>query len=140
LAQSLNNLGCVYRELGSYRKAQEHFTQSLAISQELGLNLTKMDNYQSLYELYYVQNESKIALEYYQKYVQLRDSVFKNNPNIEKNPSSVTLQNEKLLLKKQLVFTTKLMKTTAGIAIGIIVILLFIIFRLRLQSGKLQKP
>jgi tetratricopeptide (TPR) repeat protein len=139
LAQSLNNLGCVYRELGDYKKAKDHFTQSLTISQELGLNLTKIDNYQSLYELYFVQNESKTALEYYQKYVQLRDSVFKNNPNIEINPSSETLQNEKLRLKKQLVFNTKIMKTIAGGAIGIIVILLFIIFRLRSQSEKSQK-
>jgi len=137
MAQSLNNLGNVYKELGDFKKSEENLNFSLKIAQKLDLPLTIMDNYKSLYELNYLENNSKEALSFYQKYVSQRDSLFNEKSMLSHDHASIPQsENELLGLKKQLLVLqekfTYLLYSSAGM-VGFLVLLLFF------QRAKVKK-
>lgn len=130
LAQALNNLANVHKELGNYDKAALYLNESLELSTRLGLYLTQMDNYKLFYELHFLQNNSKKALHYYQAYVHLRDSVFLENKNNGSIAVNLLAQNKELSLKKELVQQKKNFKyLLLGASITIVILLLVVFFQ-----------
>ncbi len=130
LAQALNNLANVHKELGNYDKSALYLDQSLELSTRLGLYLTQMDNYKLFYELHYLQNNSKEALYYYQAYVHLRDSVFMENKNNEPIAVNLLAQNKELSLKKELIQQKKNFKQLLlGSSLAIVVLVLVVFFQ-----------
>jgi tetratricopeptide (TPR) repeat protein len=126
LAQSLNNMGNAHKELGHFEQAAKYFEQSLQIARQYGYAITEMDNYKSYYELFYLQDKPKEALDNYKKYVTLHDSLF--NPKNTVQPTTIETyanSNENfLMLKKNYLDLQKSYKITVFILCFIILALL----------------
>lgn len=89
IARTLGNLGQVYFKLKQYNKALQYSTNSIELSKEIGdLNLER--EFQIL--LYHIQKSignSEKALEHYERFVLLKDSIFKE-------------ENQKLIIRKEM--------------------------------------
>ncbi len=138
LAQALNNLANVHKELGNYDEATLYLKKSLELSTRLGLFLTQMDNYKLFYELHFLQNNSKKALHYYQTYVHLRDSIFLENKNNGSIAVNLLAQNKELSLKKELFQQKKNFKHLLISASIIMVILILVVFFQRIKIKQLE--
>jgi tetratricopeptide (TPR) repeat protein len=125
LAQSLNNMGNAHKELGHFDQALHYFGQSLQLAQQNSYIITEMDNYKSYYELFYLQDKPKEALEYYKKYVTLHDSLFnpKNTTQAATIETYTDGNDQLLLLKKKYLDLQKTYKNTVFI-LGFIILLL----------------
>ncbi len=136
IAQCLNNIGNVQKEMSNFKEAAGNFMQSLELADNYDLHLTRMENYKSLYELEYIQNNSKQALAYYQKFVALRDSIFNKDANALKEKFSV--DEETLELKKQLVQKDKIFRYTIISSLIILIVMVLIILTQRLKIKQLS--
>jgi len=115
-----------------------YFSESIKLSQELGLKLTQIDNYKSLYEMYYLQNDAKNALIYYQSYVNLRDSIFNGNKPKEKPKENLLAETKELILKKQYLKKANEFKLLGIGSGGLIIILLLIVFYQQIRIRQLK--
>ncbi|MCB0839799.1 MAG: histidine kinase, partial [Bacteroidetes bacterium] len=75
IASSLRNIGIIYKELGNYTQAISYGERGLRVAREVG----KLQNLElaagQLYYSYKAAGRSKQALEMYEIYIQLRDSL-----------------------------------------------------------------
>lgn len=127
LAQSLNNLGNVYKELGQFELSNDYLNKSIDISIELDLKLTLIDNYKSYYELYYLQNQSSNALKYYQLYINLRDSVFNTKGDTYTNFLTGESHDKEMLELKKVFFESQKRSNVWIIILLIAVVLLVVV-------------
>ena len=84
----LLNLGMAHRNLGHFPRALNYFRQSLDLAEKHQLNNFVYSNYKELSETYKQMGKPGLALEHYEKFHDLRDSVF----NAEKNAQISELQ------------------------------------------------
>lgn len=89
VCNSLSNIAMLYYEKKELKKANEYATRSMKLSKELGYPEHIQSNASVLCRLYRTQGNFKLALENYELYIQMRDSV--NNES-----------NKKATLKSQL--------------------------------------
>ena len=93
---AIGNIGVIYKNLGDDANAKKYLLKSLAIAQEIGDNNGAADVFYNLYKLYKRQGKQKEALESYERFINLRDSV-KN----EENRNEVIKQEFKYAYEKQ---------------------------------------
>ena len=100
------NLGKVYMKLGSYEKAKEVIAKGLEIARNKGLKKNVADGHKILYTMYKdLKNPSK-ALEHYEQYVTMKDSILskENSEHIAEMQTqykSDQQQRENVILKKE---------------------------------------
>ena len=126
-------MGNVYHKLGDFKKAQDNFQKSLKIATNNDYRLTEMDNYKSLYELHYINNNSKKALNFYQKYVSLRDSLF-NNLNSEAFTNEISDEKLSLQLQVKVLKERVSVLLIVSIIVFLILVLMLIIQRIRIKQ------
>ena len=76
IASSYTNMGINYTKLGDFQKAIEHLNKGLSLSKEIGAKDYIKDSYIELSKLYATMQEYKKAYEYYQKYSDIKDTLF----------------------------------------------------------------
>jgi signal transduction histidine kinase/Tfp pilus assembly protein PilF len=96
IAISLNNIGNVYKEQGNYHSAIKYNTRAISIAQEVGTVVEISNAAHALYESYKATGKNKQALEMYELYVTIRDSI-----NSEENQREVIRQGYKFEYEKQ---------------------------------------
>ena len=75
-AVNLKNYGIIYTKQGDFKRAQNAFEQSLLIAHKIKLKRIVQLNYLLLSELSELKNDYKNALFYFQKYSQVKDSIY----------------------------------------------------------------
>ena len=148
-AISLSNLGLVYKSMNKYSKAMDFLKRSLDIAAEKDFMLTMMDNYKEFYEIYYTMGKYKDALDYYQKYVSVRDSIFnseKHKQLLEMRTKFKVEKREKeveLLTKDQEIYKAEMNKRnwiifSLILVIVIAVVFFFILFKFYKEKTQLE--
>ncbi len=140
MAQALNNLGNVHKELGNFTRAKGYIDESMEITERLGLSLTKIDNLRVYYEIYYLQDEAKQALTYYQQYIALKDSLLIENEHLGDDVAKVINDDATLALKKEILQREQANKRIMHISMAIIFVLLLLSINLysRLKTRELE--
>lgn len=88
LAYSYSSIGNIYFRLKRYKQAEEYLNQSLHLSKELGFPDNVLIASKHLSKLYKLQGNHKLALENYELYITMRDSI----NNIETQKASIKQQ------------------------------------------------
>ncbi|HRN41635.1 MAG TPA: tetratricopeptide repeat protein [Vicingus sp.] len=78
----LKNLGNTYLKLNNKKTAEKYFIESYTLAKQMGFPSTISSSSFALYEFYYAKNEYKKALNYFEEYVLMNDSI--NNETIQK--------------------------------------------------------
>jgi tetratricopeptide (TPR) repeat protein len=99
-ALALYNLGRVYAKEGQYIKAIDFGNKSLKLATEIGKIILKKDAYKLLYESNKALNRPNLALEMYEKHIQLRDSIYKeeNKEELMRQKFQYDYEKQKALL------------------------------------------
>jgi signal transduction histidine kinase len=82
---TLSNIGSLYLSMGSYKKALEFAGRGLKLAKEVGDVDTERDVELLLYKVYKQTNKPVLALQHYELYTTLRDSLFR-----EENKQEIT--------------------------------------------------
>jgi len=83
ISASLNYIGLLYQKEGKYILALSYCQKGLALAEEVGTLEWQKNACQCLYDTYKVMGNSSKALEYYEKMIVSRDSIF-NKENTKK--------------------------------------------------------
>jgi DNA-binding CsgD family transcriptional regulator/translation initiation factor 1 (eIF-1/SUI1) len=75
-ADARYSLGKIARELNNPKLAEQHFKAGLRIATDVGSKHTVKDGYKLLSELYFENSDFEMAYQYYDKYAQMKDSIF----------------------------------------------------------------
>ena len=141
-----NNIGNVYISNNDYTNAAYHLKLAQKICTEQGMESSLLLVYKSFGDLYALTGKGKLAVENYNKYAALKDSIFSMDMSEQfTNMQTKYETNEKeaanLLLKKENELTNnKLIKSNIvkwGLVIGIV--LLVLLFYLFYNSFKLKQ-
>lgn len=81
IANCQHKVGATYLKLGDLKSAKHYLFLSLTTSEKLKVMPLLQDTYQSIADLYELENDFKNAFKYQKRYTQTKDSVF----NTEKN-------------------------------------------------------
>ncbi|MCW3070805.1 MAG: hypothetical protein JWO44_695 [Bacteroidetes bacterium] len=150
LMEVYNNLGQVYDRKGDNEKSIAYNKLALKISQEAGIAASVREANKSLYESYKKTGRYKDALEMYESYITMRDSI-KNEESQEemmKQELSYNFEKQKALdekeHEKQLAVAAEKEKKQRVISVavgtGLFLVLLFAVFVVkRLQLTRKQK-
>jgi len=98
-AETLNNIANVYLKTGAIQKAKEHGQKGMKLAKELGTLEYIRDAVHLFFKIHRVEDDYKQALEMYEMYIELRDSV--NNEETQK--STIRQQTKYEFEKAQLV-------------------------------------
>ncbi|WP_299459249.1 tetratricopeptide repeat protein [uncultured Microscilla sp.] len=79
VAFSSISIGNTYLKVKKYAKAKAYFNKALVLSRDIGSFELLRDSYLSLYSYYRTQEDFEQALDYYQLYVNYKDSIFNKN-------------------------------------------------------------
>ncbi|MBI9038226.1 MAG: tetratricopeptide repeat protein [Bacteroidales bacterium] len=75
-ASVLFNIGALYNDLEEYDKAHHFLTRALNIAKEIDSRQELMNIYNSLFDLYFKQNDCQKALKYHILYAEFKDSIY----------------------------------------------------------------
>lgn len=95
LANTLNNIGSLYLSKGNAKKAISYSSQALAYAKEIGAVVHVRDASKVLFKGYKILNNNKKALEMYEIFILMRDSVLS-----EKNQEELIHQEYKIEYEK----------------------------------------
>lgn len=154
LAIGENILGKLYTQLGQYDKAEQMLLSARETISELETKTELVSNYLYSAALYEKINNPERALSFYKRYIALKDSVFNESRSeqiqelaarykLNAKEREIELLNEnrqqELALREQTIYNQRLL--IIGITIGIIllVILLFLAFRLLRTRERVNK-
>ncbi len=137
IASSLNNIGEIYCKKGEYQKAINILNNSLKISQNKNLLDIQKRNYKHLSEVYSKLEDHKMSLDFYRKFVKLKDSIFSEKVNKQISLLKVKYDSEKkekenVLLKKDIEIQQvkiRLYQIIIAILFLSVTIIIFFIFR-----------
>jgi len=96
IATSLTSIGSIYNAQGEFAKAIAYNTRALTIAQEVGAALETRGAANMLYEAYKAIGRHKPALEMYELYITMRDSI-----DSEENQKEVIRQEYKYAYEKE---------------------------------------
>ncbi|MCW3104729.1 MAG: protein serine/threonine phosphatase [Bacteroidetes bacterium] len=150
LMEVYNNLGQVYDRKGDNEKSIAYNRLALRISQEAGVAASVREASKSLYESYKKTGRYKDALEMYESYISMRDSIKNEESQKEmmKQEISYNFEKQKALDEKEhekelAVAAEKENKQkviSVAVGIGLLLVLLFAVFVVkRLQLTRKQK-
>ncbi len=147
-------IGESYFRTGQYDKALHYFQDAASEAQRLGLNYNLMDVHRKLYELFKQKGKLGKALEHYESYIRIKDSIISRTAvqNVQQLEVKYrTVQKDKELLQKQVQIArqTEQLRSKnlwiyiiAGCALllGVLFLAAYIVFRnrQRLQQQKLH--
>ncbi|MBI9037872.1 MAG: response regulator, partial [Bacteroidales bacterium] len=77
IANTSRNIGKIYLEEYNYTKALNYLNTALNIAKEIRSYDLQKSIFRSLSEVYYAKNDHKKSLEFFQKYSDIKDTVFK---------------------------------------------------------------
>jgi tetratricopeptide (TPR) repeat protein len=137
---SLGNLGEVFIAQGRYDEAIDFINQSLSISIKQGFNVFTRDNYLLLSQAYEKSGRLRDALEYYQRFAEMGDSLYNEDKNraiqgIMSKYAQAEKDQKIALLEQQTRNRTLFLWLTlslASLAIAVL-ILVFVSLRLRIK-------
>jgi signal transduction histidine kinase len=141
----LNHMAHTSIIMGDYEKAILNLDKGIKISEEVGLQDAKLEAYQRYHELYAKRNEFKVALSYFEKYSQLKDSLFNDKKTqqlayIEESYEIEKRERENELLRQQQATQDEVIKRqTLQVKVlvgGVVVFLLFAIYYYRINQQK----
>jgi serine phosphatase RsbU (regulator of sigma subunit)/tetratricopeptide (TPR) repeat protein len=143
MISSCNNIGTVLFETGASARALPYFNRAYKMAQETGSKSLAMDCLENLISFYKKANDYKTAFDYKEKFHLYKDSIFniensKNISEIQTRFESEKKQKENEILNLQLK-NESFQKYIFIFAAGILVILVFFIFRNGLQKQKVNK-
>lgn len=95
IAHISNNLGELYQAQNLYRKAITSFSKGLKLSQQADYAIEEMIAYNGLYTNYRNLGEKSKALDYYEAYVSLKDSIYAEESREEFIRAKYQLEYEK---------------------------------------------
>lgn len=75
-AKCLENIGKTYLLKGDFKKAESYLKEGLKVAEEIGSKKWLKDIYFDLNELYQLKNKPEMALHFFEKYAQTKDSLF----------------------------------------------------------------
>ncbi len=94
-----SNKGKVYTQIGDYKNAEKHLTLALKQAKESNDLTEQMDSYEELFNLYKKRNNYPKAMEYFEKYNEIKDSINVANARVTIANLEAKFENEKNLLK-----------------------------------------
>lgn len=133
-AETLNNIGENYISQQNYSGAQQVLTEAQSIAKKINALVLLSDNYRYFSRLYKKIQKHQLALNYYELFVELEDSLFSRNKlaiinelkssiDIEKKENAIQLQNKKIELLEEKKKLDRLQKLIlAGILFFILLI------------------
>ena len=153
LATSYLNLGGINYKLGNYKKAIAYCNRSIVFASIKDDNVTLRYTYKVMSDIFKKQNDFNKALIWYEKYIGIKDSIFRQENMAEINELNIKYETEKkereiLTLNKQseinkLLLATKeqaIYKQRIVIVISSISIFLFVAFVIYLvYQNKIRK-
>ncbi|MCX7736174.1 MAG: tetratricopeptide repeat-containing sensor histidine kinase [Candidatus Kapabacteria bacterium] len=102
IAITIMNIGSIYTKLGKYDKAFQYLNRSLNYSNEKGFRDVVAANYYSFAIYYTAIGKQKISDEYYQMYVNLKDSLLNEETNRRIAEMQVKYDTEKKIKENEL--------------------------------------
>ncbi|MCD4747464.1 MAG: tetratricopeptide repeat protein, partial [Bacteroidales bacterium] len=141
IANSYNSIGEAYFKLGDYQKANDFLIKSIQIAEPLSLPETLISNYKLCYKNNCSLGNYKKAIYYFEKYTQLKDSIF--NKNVYKRIIEIQTKYETEKREKEneiLRQNNKIQKLEIGrqrlviysiISIGLVILILVFLFYFR---------
>ncbi len=138
LAEALNSLAQAYLLNQNIAKSVSIFTEALNTAQKTGIKLEIQRSYLGLSAGYQKQNRLAEALDAYQKYTQIKDSIFseKSAEHIayleaqfqnEKKQAEISLLTKEQTLKQNEIEKQSLLKNIFAVIIFLVIILVFIL-------------
>ncbi len=143
IANISNNLGKLYIAIRVYDSADYYLEMAAKIAEEIKARKLLMENYLHRYRLHKARGDVNLALEYYQNYTSLKDSLFSQESNekiadINARYELNKYEKEKLLLNKNLELA-KRNRELYIFALFFLVLLLVFFLLYNLQRAKTNK-
>ncbi|MBE0641027.1 MAG: tetratricopeptide repeat protein [Bacteroidales bacterium] len=139
----LGNKALVYKERGEMERSLELLRQSNRISLEKGMQRFTLDNYKSISEVYAGMGNHEQALDYLNKYLELRDGMFSEdqqrqiNEMVQAYEKAELLRQDEIFLQRHRTQRLLLILSLALVALALVVIVLLISsYRLRIRLHK----
>jgi len=149
LASTYNKIATVYTEQYKFDEARNFLTQGLALGNVMQRKETIKDTYKRFSELYSKPGDCKLALEYFKKYTEVKDTLFnaessKNIAQMQAQYDSEKKDNEIILLNKDkekqaavsAAESSRLKFITGSVTTGLLLVLAFAIFVFRSYRQK----
>ncbi len=111
--ESMFNIATLYAKSNKNKKAEEYYLKSLKLSTELKLPDYEMINYKALYELYTNWEKYKEALNYFNLYLSMKDTQFKQETN---KKISILRWNYQFEKRKRIKTEVKLQETDSALS------------------------
>ena len=148
IASSLDNIGEIYCKKGEYQKAINILNNSLKISQNKNLLDIQKRNYKHLSEVYSKLEDHKMSLDFYMKFVKIKDSIFNEKVNKQISLLKVEYDSEKkekenIFLKKDIeiqqvkIRLYQIISVVLFLAVGIIVFFIYRNYRIKKKAGQI---
>lgn len=128
----LGNIGAIYINEKKFSEAEKYLQQAIDLSIKLNSPVDIMENYRRFTKLYKDSGQPQEALDYYEKYTSIKDSVYSKENQTMISELQIQYDTEKkdaenIALAKQNETQELLIKKNNYILISLIIILLFII-------------
>ncbi len=142
VATTINQIAEIYKAQGNLKKAFDNFYKSLDIAKKLGTLEELKENYYSLYKIYAEVLDYKNALEFHEKYIEIKDSLFNERSQkkiiaYQAKYETKEKENQIELLKRDKKLQETRQRNTRNLYIGllvlIVVIAIFIYSRYRVK-------
>jgi serine phosphatase RsbU (regulator of sigma subunit) len=101
LTLHLGNIGSTYLTMQRYDESEKFLFQSLRLARELGMTVAIKNQLKGLSDVYKASKKPELALNYYEQYVALRDSLFneENTKNIVRAEMNYEFDKKQTLAK-----------------------------------------
>lgn len=143
------NIGLCYIELGLLNEAESYLKEALKISVETNLKEHIKNTYESLSSLYEKMGNHAKALDYYNKYIDIKDTLFNETINrqlAEMNARYDSEKKDKELLKKDVEISRQqteaesriLQRNIAVLALILLIIPMLFVYRAYRQKQKIS--
>lgn len=147
IAPALQNLAAAHYHLGDYEQARQEANSSLKVAQELENTEWQYEAWETLYKVYEKQQNIPKAYEAYKQFAALKDSTLGNKKKQElvrlevqyeadKKEAMLNAAHEAELRRQELY---RNIWVSAGIAIGVIGILVFYLYKRKRDARTLQQ-
>ncbi|MBA4239118.1 MAG: hypothetical protein C0448_00210 [Sphingobacteriaceae bacterium] len=77
----LLNLANLYEATKDYKKAEQNYFNAIDLARKDNTQNVILMSYKGLYKIYKLQNNTKLALDYHEKYMSLNDSIYNSDKN-----------------------------------------------------------
>ena len=147
LAFSAISIANIYQKIRNYEAAEVYFKKALELSREIGSFELLRDSYRNLSNYYREIEDYERSLEFYQQYVNFKDSIFNKNKSeqiarmqtiyeTDKNKKVIEIQKNKNKAQEEEIRRRGLQNTGLIAGILMIVVLVFYLYRNNMLKQK----